>query len=134
MNGECVNFIEIWGRKKSAPVVGGTRYWYEAEYYTYTLSSEDSSVRDERHTNELVECLIGKSGLWKAERPEPAEDFIPWFTVAIGVSETRQKVSHYTVDYHKHDGCPLNIIDFGMHIYRLIKRNIKRAINRGQAK
>lgn len=63
MSDNCVNMIEIWGRKKSAPVVGGTRYWYEAEYYTYTQSSEDSSVRDERHTNELVECLIGKSDL-----------------------------------------------------------------------
>jgi DNA (cytosine-5)-methyltransferase 1 len=58
----------------------------------------------------------------------------PWFTVAIGVSQTRQKLSHYAVDYHKHPGCPLEIIDSGMVIYKLVKRNIKKAIREGNAR
>lgn len=133
-NKPCINFVEIWGRQKSAPVPNGKRVWWDAEYYTWSDCDDDASIRDERHVNELVDSLIHKSSLWRNEKPEATDTFKPWFTVAIGVSDTRSRVSHYTVDYHAHAGCPLEIIDFGMNIYRLIKRNIKRALKRGQAK
>lgn len=134
MTNECINYIEIWGRRKSAPIEGGTRYWWNAEYYTYASAGDDASVRDENHTNELVECLLGKSSMWQAATPVADKDFVPWFTIALGVSRTRQKISHYSVDYHKHNGCPLAIVDQGMGIFRLIKRNIREAIKNGRAK
>jgi hypothetical protein len=128
-------FVEMWGRKYSEPVPGGTRYFSKAEYYTFKINGDDdTSVRDDRHVDELIESLLGKSSDWKNEMPVVTDGFSPWFTVVIGVSDTRKSKSHYTVDYFKHAGCPLEIIDFGMNIYRLIKRNIKNAIRRGQAK
>jgi hypothetical protein len=130
----CVNLIEIWGRRYSERIPGGVLYYWDAEYYTYKHVPDDATVRDERHTDEVIETLLGKSSQWRNETPVVADDFVPWFTVALSISDTRRSKSHYAIDYHKHANCPLGIITLGMDIYRLIKRNIKRAKKRGQAK
>jgi hypothetical protein len=99
------------------------------------MSGDDTQVRDDRHVDELVESLLGKSSIWQGVTPEKIEGlFVPWFSVIIGVSDTRKKKSHYVVDYRSWPGAPLNIIDQGMGIYHMVKRNLKRAIKRGQAK
>lgn len=128
-------FVEIWGRQKSVPVVGGRRVYWNAEYYTFKdVTEEDTSLRDDRHCDELVECLIDKSSAWRNEKPVAKEGFVPWFSIVIGVSQTRKNISHYTVDFSKAKGCPLEVIGIGMDIYRLIKRNIRNAIISGRAK
>lgn len=135
MSEECINFIEIWGRQKTEKVSPfATLYYWDAEYYTWYLSGEDAALRDERHVEELVESLLSKSSLWRNEQPIETTGFAPWFTVTLGVSGTRRAVSHYSIDYHAHNGCPLAIRSLGMDIYRLVKRNIKKAIKAGRAK
>ena len=126
--------VEVWGRRHSEKITGGTRFFWNAEYYTYTLEDEESMIRDDQHAYELVQTLLGKSSEWKNEVPDASDDFRPWFTVAIGISGTRKKKSHYTVDYFKHANCPLKVIDYGMNIYHLVKRNNKRALRKGDAK
>lgn len=127
-------FVEIWGRQNRTPIPGGIRFSWKAEYYAFKETNEDGSVRDDRHCDELIASLLGKSDIWQNAKPEPGEGFKPWFTVAIGVSGTRKTISHYTVDYQAHKGAPLEIIDQGMWIYRLVKRNVKTAIRNGQAR
>ena len=134
MSDTCTNYIEIWGRRKSERVPGGTRFWWDAECYTWADCGDGASVRDERHTNEIVGSLKAKSSQWRAEKPVETESLKPWFTVALEVSGTRRKVSHYSLDYRAHLNCPLTVRGWGMDIYRLIKRNIKRAIKKGEAK
>lgn len=135
MSDESINFIEIWGRQKTEILSPQqTRLYWDAEYYTWAQAGDDASVRDERHVNELVESLLSKSSAWRNEQPVAAPGFAPWFTVALGVSGTRRSISHYTIDYHAHNGCPLAVRTIGMDIYKLVKANIKKAIRAGRAK
>lgn len=134
MSDASMCFIEIWGREKRERVPGGERVSWQAEYYTFKRSAEDGSVRDDRHADEIVKSLLGRGAMWRNEEPTPTATFKPWFTVIIGVLGTRKSKSRYTIDYAKHQGAPLEIIDQGMWIFKTIKRNIKSAVKKGEAR
>lgn len=129
---KCV--LTIWGRRKQERIQQGTRIYWDAEYYTYTKATEDSSVRDEQHARDVMKTLVGKSSSWKNEEPVAQEGFSPWFTIVISISNTRRRTSHYSVDYMSHASSPLGVRGVGMEIYRTIKRNIKRSVANGKAK
>lgn len=135
MDDKSYVMLEIWGRHETEKVEGGTRHMWYSEYYTFCDSSEGSSLRDEQHTRELVDSLIGKSSAWKNYKPEKIDgEFVPWFRICVIVSDTRKKVSKYAIDYEKCDSCPLEVISSGMDIYRSIKRTVKKAIKAKRAK
>lgn len=119
--------LEIWGRRKSTPIEGGIKYFWNAEYYTFSVRDEDETdmVRDENHAQELITSLV--AGNWKNEKPMPDIGFVPWFSIAINITNTRKKKSTYSIDYRKWDRCPFEAISEGMDIYRKIKRNIKKS-------
>lgn len=123
-----VLMLEIWGKRKSAPIEGGKRVYWNAEYYTFAMEGDDdsnTSIRDENQVREIISSLV--DGSWRNEKPERAEGFIPWFTIVVKVSDTRKNVSTYTIDFHKWNNCPFEAISEGMRIYKGIKRNIKKS-------
>lgn len=85
----------------------------------------DGSLRDGNHATEIADYLAGLSE--RVIHAEPVGSRL-LFEAWIEVRGTRRGTpERYTCDYRRHDGCPLNVIDAGMDVYREFKRAIRRA-------
>lgn len=119
--------MDIWGRRKTERIPGGTRIYWDAESYCYSEyeNEEEETVRDERHTAELLKSLVDKGG-WIAEKPVaiPGE-FQAWFSIILTVRNSRGKWSDYMLDYRAYPGAPFSIRDVGMELYRRVRKNAK---------
>ena len=91
----------------------------------------DGAVRDNNHVVDIVSSFCsGKNGADVVRSaPEPGEKIL--FEIVLRVSGTRRGGSTYSGwDYVRHDGCPFEVAEEGMLVYKRIKRLLRAAKNR----
>ena len=86
---------------------------------------DGGSLRDCNHALAIADALA-KTGNVVREAPGVGKRML--FEVWITVEDTRGGDSVYTCDYHRHNGCPLNVIDAGMELYHEFKRVMRSAM------
>ncbi len=91
------------------------------------------SLRDENNAHDVADLLADGTAVVRAAPTGKRLLFEVW----LDVSDTRRDETAYSCDYRRYDGCPLNVIDAGMDVYRSIKRAVRMARaarNEGKAK
>jgi len=91
----------------------------------------EGGVRDDNHVEDIVSSFCsGKNGADVVRyAPEPCEKIL--FEIVLRVSGTRRGGSTYSGwDYVRHEGCPFDVAEEGMLVYKRIKRLLRAAKNR----
>ena len=92
--------------------------WRVGRYAFLNDLTEGEKPRDGREALGYIERLIGETSTWVVGEKPPA-DAVRFFDVIIGVGGESNR---HSIDYHKYDGCPMEVISDGMEIYRIIRR------------
>lgn len=91
----------------------------------HAWAEDGGSLRDDNHAVSCVDMFADCDSGHIIKGPPIGKRVL--FTVWITISKTRRATSSYHCDYHRHNGCPLNVIDAGMDLYHEFKRVIRKA-------
>ena len=105
----------------------------EVKRFAYTLeesketpeSVRGDSLQDANHALDIVKQITGASIIEGV--PPKGGAYTPMYVIQIQVSGTHKKHSHYRTEYHKFNGCPLNVIADMMDIYAEVRSILKGA-------
>ena len=94
-----------------------------AVLHSWTECAEDGRVYDTKHAAQCLDLFADlDSGIVKGKPTTPL-----LFSVWLTIEKTHRNSSLYTCDYHRHDGCPLCVVEAGMDLYHEFKRVIRNA-------
>ena len=96
---------------------------YHVELHAW--AEDGGSLRDCNHALAIADALAKTGGIVR-EAPGAGKRML--FEVWITVEATRGCNAVYACDYHRHAGCPFNVIEAGMELYREFKRVMRNAM------